>query len=723
MRANFERALRGMRLLFCTSLVLYFLNFPPVFASPPKFLKPLSTIIKVFTDKAVNSFRPSDALGAGVDGMEQGDIAKVYTPENVKAMLSAGFKPLTYRLRTELGVEAWHWNPIGTWSDAKNSRGYWTSEADPKDQIIISNGYSLPRRGSSSDQANNRGYSRLCDGDSASFWKSNPYLDAHFTHEANRLHPQWILIDFGKKVNTNTLKIEWGTPFAVKFRVEWWNGADPVEPDDIPEGRWVAFEKGEVSHCKGGLSVQRLSRRTIRTRLLRITLMESSGPSRIASEDIRDSLGFAIREISLGVETAKGVFIDAISHAKNAKAQTHMTVSSTDPWHASSDFDGNVEQPGFDRVFKSGLTNNLPVLFPVGLLYDTPENAVNEIRWLKSRGYRVAQVELGEEPDGQYITPEDYGALYIQWADAIHKVDPALKFGGPGFQTSTLGWETWPDEKGVSGWMFRFIRYLKERKHLQDFNFFSFEWYPFDNVAEDPAKNIQRNPRLLSDIFDKLKKEGVPTNIPWIISEYGYSAFSGRPEVEMPGAILNCDIVGQFLTLGGNVAYLYGYEPNTLIQEGDEETSWGNLMLFLSDKKGKILAKLPTLYAAQMLTEEWVQPGSELHELYLAKSGLRSKEGEPLICCYALKRPGGAWSFMLLNKDPKRVIKVEIKLMTGKSLTSFVGKEIVQYSPAQYLWKPDKAKGRPILNKPPLHKKIRSSEPLTLPAYSITILK
>ena len=38
--------------------------------------------------------------------------------------------------------------------------------------------------------------------------------------------------------------------------------------------------------------------------------------------------------------------------------------------------------------------------------------------------YPLRQIEVGEEPDGQFTTPEDYGALYIQWADAIHAVDP-----------------------------------------------------------------------------------------------------------------------------------------------------------------------------------------------------------------------------------------------------------------------------------------------------------
>ena len=141
--------------------------------------------VRINTAKAVNTFVPSRALGAGVDGLERGDVERVYRPENLKAMLSVGLKPLSYRLRTELGIESWHWNPAGAWSETNKARGYWISSATSNDKIMQCNGYDLPRRGSTIDQANNRSYSRLDDGDTATFWKSNPYLDTHFTHEDN----------------------------------------------------------------------------------------------------------------------------------------------------------------------------------------------------------------------------------------------------------------------------------------------------------------------------------------------------------------------------------------------------------------------------------------------------------------------------------------------------------------------------------------------------------
>src|SRR4051812_6077311 len=143
-------------------------------------------------------FVPSTALGAGLDGHEKGEVLRMLSPANVKEMKSAGLKPLTYRLRTEVGAEVWHWNPRGKWSDAAHSRGYWVSDSTPSKSINLSYGYRLPRRGSTTDQANDDGYSRLDDGDTRSFWKSNPYLDQHFTGEDNSVHPQWAEVDLGQ---------------------------------------------------------------------------------------------------------------------------------------------------------------------------------------------------------------------------------------------------------------------------------------------------------------------------------------------------------------------------------------------------------------------------------------------------------------------------------------------------------------------------------------------
>src|ERR1700694_5243484 len=61
-----------------------------------------------------NRFIPARAFGAGIDGHGKGETDRQLQPDNIREMLSAGLRSLTYRLRTELAIDAWHWNPRGT---------------------------------------------------------------------------------------------------------------------------------------------------------------------------------------------------------------------------------------------------------------------------------------------------------------------------------------------------------------------------------------------------------------------------------------------------------------------------------------------------------------------------------------------------------------------------------------------------------------------------------
>lgn len=681
--------------------------------------------ITIRAGRSLNTFRPDEALGACVDGMEQGDVARVYTPANIAAMRSAGLRPLAYRLRTELGVEAWHWNPAGAFSDAANRRGYWTSDPTPGAPIATCNGYVLPRRGSTIDQANNRGYSRIDDGDPASFWKSNPYLDQRYTGEDNRLHPQWIAIDLGARQSVDALRIRWGEPFARRCRVEFWQGVDPSDSQEMPDnGRWAPFPHAECRAPSGGDPLHVLADRPVQARWLRLVLSDSSGRGPAGSTDRRDGLGYAVRELYVGRRDSAGALRDLLAHAPDGKRQTRIYVSSTDPWHAESDLDRNVEQPGFDRVFRSGLANGRPALVPVGLLYDTPENAAAEIRWLEARGYLLRGIEVGEEPDGQYMSPEDYGALYIQWAAAIHRVDPALKLGGPGFQTAILGWQYWPDPHGETSWMRRFMAYLKRHDCIREIAFFSFEWYPFDKIGAETGKQLLAEPRLLATSIARLREEGAPAGLPWILTEYGYSSFAGEPEVDLPGAILNAEIVAQFLSLGGSAAYLYGYEPNVPIYEVGDRSNYGNLALFLSDDRRSIRCPLPTYYGAQLLSERWAEPGDAVHTLYRADCDLPRVHGEQPVTAYAVQRPDGRCALLVLNKDPVRAQRIRILVQPpGGRGAVCPDAEAWQYGPAQYRWQAEGQNGRPARNLAPVRTLLRAAGTLTLPPYSLTVVR
>src|SRR5438128_4381201 len=263
--------------------------------------RPFAVGAVVAADQPVNKCVPIQALGGGIDGHEKGECARMLSDKNIAEMLSAGLGPLTYRLRTELAGEVWHWNPRGTWSDASHHCGYWISDDSIGEPINVSYGYRLPRRGNTIDQANDDGYSRIADGDDESFWKSNPYLDSHFTGESEDAHPQWVVIDLGATKPVDSIRIHWGAPYAKQYKVEYWSGDDPMHLHaDDDDDEWRPFPSGEVNSGSGGVESIRLRAQPLPVRFVRIVMNRSSETSAQPSDDIRDRLGFAIREIELG---------------------------------------------------------------------------------------------------------------------------------------------------------------------------------------------------------------------------------------------------------------------------------------------------------------------------------------------------------------------------------------------------------------------------------------
>jgi hypothetical protein len=389
-----------------------------------------------------------------------------------------------------------------------------------------------------------------------------------------------------------------------------------------------------------------------------------------------------------------------------------------------------------DFVLRSKLTNNLPVLVAVGVLYDTPENAAAEIQYLLRRNYTLEGIELGEEPDGQWVSPEDYAALYAGVARRLAELKSPLKVGGPSLQNFEDQLLTWANASGNRSWMNRFLEYIRRAKVR--FDFLSFEFYPFDNICEDPASHLLEIPKRLGAMFTSLRADGVPSDIPWLMTEYGYSVFGGRPEVDIEGALFNADTVGAFLSLGGAKPYLYGYEPNYL--QNELKCSWGNLMMLQLSPKNDQLHRLSAYYAAQLLAKEWMQPVSEQHEIFPVsiketKNGAHGLPAvasaevgvpRPTVTVYAVLRPDKQWALLAINKNPKRPaqLNVQFKIPGAQQPLSFVGQvQVIQFSRAQYAWRDNGPNGHPIRSLPPAQFTREASASYELPPYSLSVLR
>jgi len=668
----------------------------------------------------VNRFDPRSTFGGGIDGHGKGVVAEVFTPANIAAMQSAGLSMTTYRLRTELGVRAWHWNPRGRWSDAARQQGYWTSDDRSAAPILLTHGYRLPRRGTT-DEMDDGAYSRLDDGDTSTFWKSNPYLARRFTGTADSLLPQWVIVDLGHPAPVNAMRIHWGAPHASAFRVQYWRGEEVHDIDENPDGRWVTFAHGDERDGRGGIELRRLADTTITARFVRLVLTASAHDAPAGATDARDSLGYAIRELGVGVAEGDSLR-DLVRHGAMSSRQSTTYASSTDAWHRASDIDVDLEQPGFDLVFRSPLVAGRSAMVPVPVLYGIPDDAAAEVRFLRRRGYRIGRIEMGEEPDGQFVTPEDYAALYAQTARAIRTAWPAAALGGPGFQgLESQVMFAWPSDTAGGAWIPRFLAALRARGRPGDFTFFSFEWYPWDDICGNPAPQLAAASARLADRLSRVTRDGLDARVPRVISEYGYSAFPGEAQVTLAGALLNADILGRFLMLGGRAAFLYGWEPTSLDKSARCD-GWGNNMLLLTDDRRRVRGQVATWHGIRLVTQDWTSPRGGTHTMYAAESDARDADGNELLSAYVLHRPDGAWTTLLVNKDPVRSYRVAMRFERHEPAASGGERMVSSFSSAQYEWRADGPNGRPVRSDPPSRRTLPDDEPLVVPPFSITVV-
>jgi len=677
--------------------------------------------VDVTSDHVTNSFRPTESLGAGVDRIPRAATDKIFTEPMLKQILSAGWQTVTYRQNTELFVEAWHWNPQGTWSEP-GDKGYFVGNSAPSEFIRHSFGYPLPHAGFS--RPDGTSYSRLTDGDTNTYWKSNPYLTKAYTGEDDSLHPQWVVADFASIQQINAIRIAWTAPFARQYLVQYWTGLDPIHQPT--RGTWLTFPGGTITNGTGGDATIQLSRAPLPVQFVRILMTESSNTCDThGSSDPRNCLGYAIKELYLGTVTADGKFHDVIRHTAD-RAQTNTICSSVDPWHEGSVINDRGDQVGFDLFYTSGITRGLPAMIPVAMLYDTPENAVAEVAYIEKRGYPISYVEMGEEPDGKHTLPEDYGALYLQWATALHRVDPKLKLGGPIFEGVNNDIEVWPDARGKTSWMGRFFDYLKLHDRLADLSFVSFEHYPFQPCKLQWSE-LYEEANLVRHILQVWRDDGLPPGVPMFITESNIAAGDDESFVDIFAALWWADYVGSFLEAGGNAVYYFHYIP--LGQSlGCHGTSPGTFGMFTVDSNYDVKQPNSQFFAGQMINLEWVEPGRGVHRIFPSSSDIRDPAGHVLVTSYALVRPDGKWSLMLVNKDQENPHPVRIVFQDDKSKKDsfFAGSvSVATFGSEQYQWHSNIKGGIADPDGPLAKSSITAGERTvyTLPKASVTVIR
>jgi hypothetical protein len=309
------------------------------------------------------------------------------------------------------------------------------------------------------------------------------------------------------------------------------------------------------------------------------------------------------------------------------------------------------------------------------------------------------------------MLPEDYGALYIQFATAIHRLVPGAKLGGPSFEGTLGDVEVWPDEDGRVSFLGRFLGYLKSHNRLDDFTFFSFEHYPPSASWND----LYLEPEFVSHIVQVWKDDGLPSNIPFFMTEGNMENYGKSPDVKK--GLWLADYVGSMMTAGASGTFYFHYIP-TPGRPGP---------LLMVDRDYHVIGYTSQYLVARMIAQDWAQPVDAIHQLFKASSDIEDASGNVLVTAYPMERPDGSWAVLLVNRDRDHdhAVKVDFANADTKRDSFFSGRVTqTTLGQAQYDWHPDGEMGHADPDGPPLRSTVNGvvDTLYELPKASITVL-
>jgi hypothetical protein len=131
--------------------------------------------------------------------------------------------------------------------------------------------------------------------------------------------------------------------------------------------------------------------------------------------------------------------------------------------------------------------------------------------------------------------------------------------------------------------------------------------------------------------------------------------------------------------------------------------------------------------ASQVITKEWVQPVDAPHKLFRASSDVTDAAGNVLVTAYAVERPDGQWSVMLVNRDQYNDHAVKVVFNDGARRDRHFSGQVdrITFGSNEYKWHPEGERGHADPDGPPAKSKISGGPDAlyTLPMASITVLR
>jgi hypothetical protein len=238
------------------------------------------------------------------------------------------------------------------------------------------------------------------------------------------------------------------------------------------------------------------------------------------------------------------------------------------------------------------------------------------------------------------------------------------------------------------------------------------EHYPFEPCSIT-WKSLYREPQMMKHVLDALRENGVPKELPIMVTESHISWRLTGPMSTIFAALWLADNIGSFFEGGGAAFYHSPIQPQPVQESCLGPATWSN---FVADRDYNITGYTSPYWSARMINLEWVQHRSGVHQMYPSSAGIDD------VTSYAVHRPDGNWSLMLVNRNETDAHPVRVAF--GKH--SFTGPvTMVTFGSEQYVWKADGAKSYADPDGPPRATWLEGGPQtiFTLPKASVTVLR
>jgi len=441
---------------------------------------------------------------------------------------------------------------------------------------------------------NGNDYSLIADGDTSTYWWSNPE------------HPSaagWFLMDLADAKSVDSVALWLGTNRPDSVQLLAWTGSNSAYP--APHQQMDGSGWATVARLKAGAFVGFKLPSAVDARYVAVRPLGT-----IAK-------GWQVREFKV---LNAGVAVS--NHAKKAASQSPIYAISTHPSTRNYNYSFNWDFEAFMTWVKA-YPNSEPLVC-VNYGTGTPQEAAAWVNYAnKVKGYGIKRWQIGNEQSGQWeeagcVTARQYAERFVQYAKAMKAVDPTIEIEGPVLAGTEFVTQASGDYDGRS-WMGGFLYYVDSAEKATGMRLvdgIDFHNYPYWFTGKPTAAAMMKACDANGAQYDSLialmaRTISSPASREILMTEFNTSTVTSSMEMEASAGTAAGLQFAHFIQRFGNRGLTNLWELYTGIVKGADGT-YGSLSALVKPTQGEwsSLGYPPnaTFWSTRTIAKQWLDP-------------------------------------------------------------------------------------------------------------------